>query len=42
MVIPVWLVKFRSIMGKIADFFIAGRAAGAWSQKNGPDVGPKK
>ena len=32
----IWLKKLRVIMGRIADFFIAGREAGAWSKKDGP------
>lgn len=34
-----WVLKIRGWMTKIADFFIAGRAVGAWSKDKGPDVG---
>jgi len=27
-----WLSKLRAILGKIADFFIAGRQAGGWDR----------
>ena len=37
-----WLIKFRELMGKIADFFITGRKAGAWSKENGPNIDNKK
>lgn len=39
---PIWLTKIRVVLGKIADFFIAGRAAGAWSKGQGPDIKPKQ
>lgn len=40
-VIPPWAIKLRGILTKIADFFIAGRAAGAWDKKQGPDIKKK-
>jgi len=33
---PIWLLKIRAVMTKIADIVIAGRAAGLWSKKQGP------
>jgi len=33
---PVWLLKLRSILGKITDALVAGRAAGLWTRKDGP------
>jgi len=40
---PTWLTKIRWWMGKIADFFIAGRNAGAWNKKPGaPGLDPKQ
>lgn len=35
------LTKIRKILGKIADVFIAGRNAGLFDEKNGPNI-PKK
>lgn len=36
------LTKIRTIIGKITDALVAGRAAGLWSKDKGPDLGPKK
>ena len=33
---PAWLLKLRSIIGKITDALVAGRAAGLWNKKPGP------
>jgi hypothetical protein len=38
---PLWLLKIRTVIGKIADVLIAGRAAGLWSKDKGPDIKPK-
>ena len=44
MVINPWLLKkllaLRGFMTKLADFMIAGRAAGAWNQEPGPQIQP--
>lgn len=37
-----WIVKIRGWMTKLADFMIAGRAAGAWDKENGPKVDGNK
>ena len=31
-----WILKLRKIMSKIADVVIAGRNAGLYDKKNGP------
>ena len=35
---PVWLLKLRSIIGKITDALVAGRAAGLWNKGKGPNI----
>jgi len=37
-----WLTKIRFVMGKITDFLIAGRNAGAWDKKPGGFEGDDK
>jgi hypothetical protein len=41
MAISSWLLTARKIIGRIADFFIAGRTAGMWSKEDGPKGGIK-
>lgn len=36
---PKWLSAFRKVLGKIADFFIAGRNLGAFDRRPGPQGG---
>lgn len=38
---PIWLLKLRKIIGKITDALVAGRAAGLWDKKDGPDIKTK-
>lgn len=35
---PNWLIVIRTFLGKLTDFLTAGRAAGLWSKKPGPDI----
>lgn len=35
---PIWLLKLRKIIGKITDALVAGRAAGLWDKKSGPNI----
>lgn len=38
---PIWLLKIRALIGKVADVLIAGRAAGLWNKGKGPEIKPK-